>query len=84
MTTISVDDLVVKKAEEMAKREQVSLSELLKRALNNYNTVDADADSEVFYVSENLVSKIKQSEKNGGRHSIEEINAIIDEAIANV
>lgn len=81
MTTIRVDDLVVKKAEEMAQREQVSLSELLKRALNNYATT---ADSEVFYVSENLVSKIKQSEQKGGRHSIEEINAMMDEVISNV
>ena len=81
MTTITIDDLVVKKAKEMAQREQVSLNELLKRALNNYAP---ETNSEVFYVSKNLVSKIKQSEQNGGRHSLEKINDMINEVISNV
>lgn len=81
MTTITIDDLLFKKAEEIAKREQVSLSELLQRALNNYIS---DEDGEVFYVSDNLVSKIMNSEQKGGYHSIEEINAMIDEEISNV
>lgn len=81
MTTITIDDLVVKKAKEMAQREQVSLNELLKRALNNYVP---ETDSEVFYVSENLVSKINQSEQTGGRHSLAEINDMINEVISNV
>lgn len=41
-------------------------------------------DDDVFYVSEELVSKIKHSEQVGGSYTLDEMNEIIDDILASM